>query len=127
MPTLSRRPTTRTTQAAFVTALADAVLRARTTRRCGDGCLAISAMVHMEEARAATAALAFHITPIHWRLEFARPWLNEWQVQEYATFEAECRWEQKHGTLDGFRGRSGGREAYKRVNHPVRIRRDSRG
>ena len=73
-------------------------------------------LCHMEEARAATAALAFHITPIHWRLEFARPWLNEWQVQEYATFEAECRWEQEHGTLDGFRGRSWDREAYERVN-----------
>ena len=65
---------------------------------------------------AATAALAFHVTPIDWRLEFARPWLNEWQVQQYATFEAECRWEQEHGTLDGFSGRSWQNERYERVN-----------
>ena len=79
--------------------------------RCQSGDLC-----HMEEARAATAALAFHVTSIHWRLEFARPWLNEWQVQEYATFEAECRWEQEHGTLDGFRGRSWHSGTYERVN-----------
>jgi len=70
----------------------------------------------MDEARAATAALAFHITPIHWRLEFARPWLNEWQVQQYACFEAECRWEQQHGTLDGRGDRPGDTSQYDRVN-----------